>query len=107
MCVTPLALSGRLNFTVRRHDLNEDSSSLRANMAHKRQSRPDSGLVFQGKVLKIFQVISSSALPFPRPPVGTWVEVQESQLCIHVGRVQYKRLDASVVIQDAPPDVTC
>ena len=32
----------------------------RANMAHGRQSRPESGLCFQVKVLKTFQVVPSS-----------------------------------------------
>jgi len=35
-------------------------SRCRANMAHVRQSRPDSGLVFQANALTTFQVVPSS-----------------------------------------------
>jgi len=39
----------------------------RANMAHVRQSRPDSGLGFQAKVLKIFSSVPSSFGPGVEP----------------------------------------
>ena len=39
---------------------------LGANMAHTRQSRPDSGHGFQVKVLELFQVVHSSL------GIGTW-----------------------------------
>ena len=39
-----------------------------ANMAHMRQSRPDSGLAFKVKVLKIIQVVPSSEQQWTR----TW-----------------------------------
>jgi len=40
--------------------LGSGTHRFRANMAHVRQSRPDSGLGFQVKVLKPFQVDPSS-----------------------------------------------
>jgi len=47
----------------------------RANMAHIRQSRPDSGLGFQTKVIVTFEVVPSSPGSGTKVHgVGLWVE---------------------------------
>ena len=73
----------------------------RANMAHIRQSRPDSGLGVQVKVLETFQIVPSSlrsGLGNDLMAVKSGLVCTESRFDIHIGRAQYKRLDASVLI---------
>ena len=63
----------------------------RANTAHIRQSRPDHGLVFQGKILRIFELFSLRSEVYPRVSVSDAPEEAVSEVELAVLEVERGR----------------